>query len=59
MLSPEKTVLLPRKDAGCPMADMITADALAAKKAELGPMPVVTYVNSTAAVKALSTVCCT
>ena len=59
MLSPDKTVLLPRRDAGCPMADMITADALAAKKAELGPMPVVTYVNSTAAVKALSTVCCT
>jgi quinolinate synthase len=59
ILSPRKTVLLPRPDAGCPMADMITPEALAARMAELGPMPVVTYVNSTAAVKALSTVCCT
>jgi quinolinate synthase len=59
ILSPKKKVLLPRDDAGCPMADMITADALSAKKAELPPMPVVTYVNSTAEVKALSTICCT
>ena len=59
ILSPEKTVLLPRMDAGCPMADMITADALKAKLDTLPPMPVVTYVNSTAAVKALSTICCT
>lgn len=59
ILSPDKTVLLPRQDAGCLMADMITAEALAAKKATLAPMPVVTYVNSTAEVKAISTVCCT
>jgi quinolinate synthase len=59
ILSPDKTVLLPRKDAGCPMADMITAEALKAKLDELPSMPVVTYVNSTAAVKALSTICCT
>jgi quinolinate synthase len=59
ILSPRKTVLLPRSDAGCPMADMITPEALAARKAELGDVPVVTYVNSTAAVKALSTICCT
>jgi quinolinate synthase len=59
ILSPDKTVLLPRADAGCPMADMITPAALAARKDELGPIPVVTYVNSTAEVKALSTVCCT
>lgn len=59
ILSPEKTVLLPRKDAGCPMADMITPEALEAKLGELPPMPVVTYVNSSAAVKALSTICCT
>ncbi len=59
ILSPEKTVLLPRDDAGCPMADMVTAEALSAKKAQLPPMPVVTYVNSTAEVKALSTLCCT
>jgi quinolinate synthase len=59
ILSPQKTVLLPRHDAGCPMADMITPDALRARMADLPPMPVVTYVNSTAEVKALSTVCCT
>ena len=59
ILSPEKTVLLPRLNAGCPMADMITPEALSAKLAELGPMPVVTYVNSPASVKAMSTVCCT
>ena len=59
ILSPDKTVLLPRRDAGCPMADMITPEALKAKLHELPPVPVVTYVNSTAAVKALSTICCT
>lgn len=59
ILSPEKTVLLPQKDAGCPMADMVTPAALQAKLDQLPPMPVVTYVNSSAAVKALSTVCCT
>ena len=59
ILSPDKTVLLPRHDAGCPMADMITAEALAARIASLPPMPVVTYVNSTADVKAISTICCT
>lgn len=59
ILSPHKTVLLPRHDAGCLMADMITAEGLAAKIASLPPMPVVTYVNSTADVKALSTICCT
>ncbi|MGD9365460.1 MAG: quinolinate synthase NadA [Desulfobacteraceae bacterium] len=59
ILSPDKKVLLPRLDAGCLMADMITADALRAKIDSLPPMPVVTYVNSTADVKALSTVCCT
>lgn len=59
ILSPDKTVLLPRHDAGCLMADMITAEALKIKIASLPPMPVVTYVNSTADVKALSTVCCT
>jgi quinolinate synthase len=59
ILSPHKTVLLPRLDAGCLMADMITAEALKIKLAQLPPMPVVTYVNSTADVKALSTVCCT
>lgn len=59
ILSPQKTVLLPRRDAGCPMADMIDPAGLKAKLATLPPMPVVTYVNSSAAVKALSTICCT
>ncbi len=59
ILSPQKTVLLPRLDAGCPMADMIDEEALQAKLETLPDVPVVTYVNSTAAVKALSTVCCT
>ena len=59
MLSPEKTVLLPRKDAGCAMADMITADGLRAEKNRLPAVPVVTYINSTADVKAISTICCT
>ncbi len=59
ILSPEKTVLLPILNAGCPMADMITPEALLTKLAELGPMPVVTYINSPASVKALSTICCT
>ncbi len=59
ILSPQKTVLLPRPDAGCPMADMVTPEALEARMASLPGVPVVTYVNSSAAVKALSTICCT
>lgn len=59
MVSPGKTVLLPRMDAGCPMADTITAKALRARKKELPGVPVVTYVNSTAEVKAESDICCT
>jgi quinolinate synthase len=59
ILSPQKTVLLPRLDAGCPMADMIDPIALKSKLETFGSIPVVTYVNSSAAVKALSTICCT
>ena len=59
ILSPDKTVLLPRPDAGCPMADMVTPELLKEKLSLLRPMPVVTYVNSPASVKALSSVCCT
>jgi quinolinate synthase len=59
ILSPDKTVLLPRKDAGCPMADMITPETLKDKLDKLSRIPVVTYVNSSAAVKALSSICCT
>ncbi len=59
ILSPEKTVLLPNTDAGCPMADMVDPVALKAKKQGLGNIPVITYVNSSAAVKAVSDICCT
>ncbi len=59
ILNPNKTVLLPRLDAGCPMADMITAADVAAVRAQHPGVPIVTYVNSTATVKAESTVCCT
>jgi len=59
ILSPDKTVLLPRKDAGCPMSDMITPESLKARLKELPRIPVVTYVNSAASVKALSDICCT
>jgi quinolinate synthase len=59
ILSPDKTVLLPRKDAGCLMADMIEPEGLQIMIDKLPSMPVVTYVNSSAAVKAISTICCT
>lgn len=59
ILSPDKTVILPRLDAGCPMADMISADDLVRYKADRPGMPVVTYVNSSAEVKAVSDICCT
>jgi quinolinate synthase len=59
ILAPEKTVLLPRLDAGCPMADMVTVDGLRELKARHPGVPVVTYVNSSAAVKAESDICCT
>ncbi len=59
MLSPDKTVLLPVEEAGCPLADMATAEKLRNKKEEYPDAAVVCYVNSTAAVKAESDICCT
>ena len=59
ILSPGKKVLLPRPDAGCPMADMVTVAGLEALKARHPGVPVVTYVNSSADVKAHSDICCT
>jgi quinolinate synthase len=59
ILAPEKTVLIPRADAGCPMADMITPDGVRLMRERHPGAPVVTYVNSSAAVKAESDICCT
>ena len=59
ILAPAKTVLIPEPRAGCPMADMITAEQLRAWRAEYPGVPVVTYVNSSAEVKAESDVCVT
>lgn len=59
IISPEKTVLLPVPDAGCPMADMVTVEALRDAKEKHPDAAVVCYVNSSAAVKAESDICCT
>lgn len=59
ILSPQKTVLLPEKNAGCPMADMVTAEALRARKAKTPEAIVVCYVNTSAEVKAECDVACT
>jgi quinolinate synthase len=59
ILSPEKTVLIPEIDAGCPMADMVSAGPLREMKAQYPDAAVVCYINSTAEVKAESDVCCT
>jgi quinolinate synthase len=59
ILSPRKTVLLPDIQAGCPMADMITAQDLRDWKRKYPGRKVVSYVNTTAEVKAESDVCCT
>ncbi|MDI6783784.1 MAG: quinolinate synthase NadA [bacterium] len=74
ILSPQKSVLLPDLDAGCPLADMATAETVLAKKQELlaeiqnlkskiqnksSELVIVSYVNTTAPVKAESDICCT
>ena len=59
LLSPEKTVLLPVKEAGCQLADMITVQELRKKKRENPRAVVVCYVNSSAQVKAESDIGCT
>ncbi|HCE68351.1 MAG: quinolinate synthase [Geobacteraceae bacterium GWC2_55_20] len=59
ILSPGKKVVLPRPDAGCPMADMVTVEQLEQLRAQHPGVPVVTYVNSSAEVKAHSDICCT
>ena len=59
LLSPDKTVIMPDEHAGCPMASMITARELKEKKRLYPNAKVVCYVNTTAAVKAESDICCT
>ncbi|MGJ4114011.1 quinolinate synthase NadA [Corynebacterium macclintockiae] len=59
ILSPEKTVLIPDAAAGCSLADSLTADELREWKAEHPGAVVVSYVNTTADVKALTDICCT
>ncbi|WP_456395637.1 quinolinate synthase NadA [Desulfurobacterium sp.] len=59
ILNPEKKVLIPYPKAGCLMADMVIEDELKAFKKENPDFTIVTYVNSSAAVKALSDICCT
>lgn len=59
ILSPDKVVLLPEPEAGCPMADMADVDGLKKLKVEYPEAAVVSYVNTSAAVKAESDICCT
>ncbi len=59
IVSPEKIVLLPNREAGCAMADMITPEDVRALREKHPGAPVVTYVNSYADVKAESDICCT
>ncbi len=59
ILNPQKKILLPVKEAGCPMADMIDLKGLLKLKKANPGVPVVCYVNSSAQVKAESDVCCT
>ena len=59
MLSPRKIVLLPRVDAGCPLADMASADSVRKMRQAQPDAVFVTYINSTAEVKAECDICCT
>jgi quinolinate synthase len=59
ILCPDKTVLLPHLDAGCPLADKITPGALEKARQRYPDAAVVTYINSSAEIKAHSDICCT
>ncbi len=59
LLSPEKTVLIPDPEAGCSLADSITAEDVRGLREKYPGVPIVTYVNTSAAVKAECDICCT
>lgn len=59
ILSPDKTVLIPEPNAGCPMADMVTPEDIQRLRREYPNAAVVCYVNSSAEIKAHSDICCT
>jgi len=59
ILNPTKKVLIPSNNAGCSLADDITAQDVFALKEKFPRLPVVTYINSTAEVKSMSDICCT
>lgn len=59
ILNPDKKVVLPRADAGCRMADMVTPEDILALREKFPEAAVVCYVNSSAATKAVSDICCT
>ncbi|HRO15179.1 MAG TPA: quinolinate synthase NadA [Paracoccus sp. (in: a-proteobacteria)] len=59
ILNPSKTVLMPDMDAGCSLAESITAEGIAEMRARFPGAAVVSYVNTTAEVKAASDICCT
>ena len=59
LISPKKTVLLPEKNAGCPLSNMITQQRLRAKKKQYPDALVLCYLNTPAPVKAISDICCT
>jgi len=59
ILSPEKIVLLPEIEAGCPLADMAPVEKVKSKIKELPKAVIISYVNSSAVVKSLSDYCCT
>lgn len=59
ILCPDKKILIPDMEAGCSLAESITAEGLREMKAKHPGVPVITYVNTSAAVKAESDICCT
>ena len=59
IMNPDKIVILPNKNAGCPMVDMITPNDIINLKKDYQGAPVVAYVNTSAECKAVSDICCT